>query len=135
MDIEIVSEAIWNHSNGVSFSSEGNMGSSASNFIGIRRGQVELIKSLTLSSVVEKLKLAEVSFVKCDIEGAESVIFEDSDFFKNFSPRIIVETHNVGGHLSTDKVREDLSKFGYAFNLVTQPGAPFPLLECVPTFS
>lgn len=133
MDIEIVPEAIWNHSEGVRFSSEGNMGSSASNFIGLRRGQSQLIKSSTLSSVAERLQLKNVSFVKCDIEGAESVIFEDKDFFLRFSPRIIVEIHSVGGHLSTEKVMGDLSKFGYSFKLVSQPGAPFPLLECVPS--
>ena len=132
MDIECISEAIWNHSKGVSFSTEGNMGSSASSIVGLGRGEVKLIKSTTLSGIVDNLKLTNVSFVKCDIEGAEAVIFEDDDFFKRFSPRIIVEAHRVGGQLSTEKVKKDLAKYGYSFNLVIQPGIEVPLIECVP---
>jgi FkbM family methyltransferase len=133
MDIEVIQQAIWNHSEGVSFSTEGSMGSSASSIVGLGRGDIKLIDSITLSDVVKRLKLTDVTFVKCDIEGAESVIFEDGDFFAEFSPRIIVETHTVGGNLTTEKVKRDLEKFGYSFNLVPQPGSPFPLLECAPT--
>lgn len=133
MDIEVIQQAIWNHSEGVSFSTEGNMGSSASSIAGLGRGDINLVSSITLSGVAEKLKLKDVTFVKCDVEGAESLIFEDQDFFAQFSPRIIVETHTVDGDLTTEKVKRDLEKFGYSFNLVPQPGVPFPLLECVPT--
>jgi FkbM family methyltransferase len=132
MHIDCIQEAIWNHSRGVRFSTEGNMGSAASSIVGLGRGELRLIKSTTLSGIVDTLKLTKVSFVKVDIEGAEGVIFEDLDFFTKFLPRIIVEAHSVGGQLTTEKVMKDLSKFGYEFNVLAQPGVKFPLIECAP---
>jgi FkbM family methyltransferase len=133
LSIESIEKAIWNHSEGVRFSAEGNMGSSASSILGEGRGASRFVDSITLNGVVDKLALTQVDFIKCDIEGAESVIFEDNVFFSQFKPRIIVESHHVSGQLTTDKVMSDLSRHGYSFNLVSQPGVAYPLLECVPT--
>jgi FkbM family methyltransferase len=133
MCIESIEEAIWSHSEGVRFSASGNMGSSASPISeGEERGDLGIVRSTTLSGVVKKLGLERIDFVKCDIEGAESVIFEDSDFFSKFRPRIIVETHYVRGQLSTEKVMSDLARYNYSFNVVSQPGVSYPLIECVP---
>ena len=132
-NLDVVEEAVWNHSNGVNFSSEGNMGSSAVSIVGENRGRVKLVKSSTLGEIAKTLGLEKIAFIKCDVEGAESVIFEDYNFFREHRPRIIVEIHNVSGQSTSAKVQGDLAKFGYTFQLVDQPGTPFPLLQCLPS--
>lgn len=131
-EIEVQFGAIWNHCNGLSFSSEGNMGSSATEIVGDARGQNSVIESLTLSRLAEQFDLQEIHFIKCDVEGAENVIFEDSSFFKKYQPRIIIEPHFVAGKETTDKCIMDLSKYGYTCKRIEQFGVPLPLLECYP---
>lgn len=131
-DIEVVFGAIWNHCNGLSFSSEGNMGSSATEIVGDFRGDNSLVESYTLSKLADLLDLKRVDFIKCDVEGAEGVIFEDADFLKKYNPRIIIETHLIEGEETTGKCVEDLSRYGYFCKRIEQFGVPLPLLECCP---
>jgi FkbM family methyltransferase len=128
--IHFLSGAIWKDSKGISFSNEGNMGSSAVSIIGERGGSTKFVNTFTLSDIANKFILNRVDFIKCDIEGAEAVIFEDNDFFHKYKPRIIVEPHFVNGSLTTEKVMNQLKKYGYKFNLVEQHGFDLPLLEC-----
>jgi hypothetical protein len=79
--------------------------------------------------------LETIDFIKCDVEGAEAVIFEDELFFKTFKPRIIVEVHFVKNKETTDKVISDLKKYGYTFKKIHQTGVTLPLLECYPPIS
>jgi FkbM family methyltransferase len=130
--VELLEGAVWIHDEGVSFSAEGNLGSSATDCVGNRLGQAELVPSFTLSRIARRYDLQRVDFIKSDIEGAEGVIFGDSEFFERFHPRIIVEVHPVGGVLTTERVKADLSKHGYTFDLVDQLGSSLPLLECTP---
>lgn len=131
-DIELLNRAVWNHDEGLDFSNEGNMGSSAAEIVGTSRGNVRHVPSIKLSQISERYFLDKVDFVKCDVEGAESVIFEDKDFFSKYSPRIIVETHMVDNIETTNKVISDLSKYGYTFKRIEQKGVILPLLECYP---
>jgi FkbM family methyltransferase len=131
-DIEVIFGAAWNHCEGLNFSTEGNMGSSATEIVGELRGQNRLVESYTLSRLAEIFELERVQFIKCDIEGAEAVIFEDSAFFEKYSPRIIIETHVVGNEETTDKCIADLSKYGYKCKRIEQSGVVLPLLECYP---
>lgn len=133
--VELLEGAIWIHGDGVSFSAEGNLGSSATDCVGDRLGQARLVPSFTLSSITRRYQLPRVDFIKSDIEGAEGVIFGDTEFFERFRPRIIVEVHPVDGVLTTEKVRADLSKHGYSFELVDQFGSSLPLLRCTPASS
>lgn len=130
-NIDLVFGAIWNHCNGLSFSSEGNMGSSAVEIVG-NRGQTEQVRSFTLSKIAKYANLDYIDFIKCDIEGAEAVIFEDGDFFNSYRPRIIIETHLVSGEETTEKCIRDLSKYGYICKRIIQEGVGLPLLECYP---
>ena len=130
--IDVLSGAIWNHCDGLNFSSEGNMGSSATDIVGDLRGANDLTKSYTLSKLAEVFSLEEIHFIKCDIEGAERVIFEDSKFFENFKPRIIIECHVVDDIDTTKKCVEDLSKYGYTCKPIEQFGVSLPLIECYP---
>jgi len=131
-DIDLLYAAVWSHCNGLSFSSEGNMGSSASEIVGNNRGNNLLVKSLTLDKIVDIAKLDHLDFIKCDVEGAEAVIFEQADFLIDRKPRIIIEPHFVGGVETTEKCIRDLAKYGYQCKRLHQTGVDVPLLECHP---
>ena len=124
--------AVWIHNNGLAFSSEGNMGSSAADIVGNTRGRIDGVPSFTLLSIADKFDLDRVDFIKCDVEGAEAVIFEDANFFAKYKPRIIIETHMVGGKETTDKCMSDLKNYGYEFKRIHQTGVSLPLIECYP---
>jgi FkbM family methyltransferase len=128
--IKFLQGAIWKDNKGLNFSNEGNMGSSAVSIIGERGGKTKFVNSFTLSDIVDKFSLNRVDFIKCDVEGAEAVIFEDDNFFRKFKPRIIVEPHFVNGILTTEIVKSHLNKYGYKFNLIEQNGYDLPLLQC-----
>jgi len=130
--IKIIEGAVWNNSGGIKFSCEGNMGSSASTIVGSNRGRLIEVQTYTLSDIAKLNKLTRVDFIKCDIEGAESVVFEDKEFFEAFRPRIIVEPHMIDGKLTSDKVIADLSRYGYKCRAIQQKGVSLPLIECVP---
>jgi FkbM family methyltransferase len=131
LEIKILNGAVWSHNQGLFFSSEGNMGSSAASIIGERIIESKkFINSYKLIDIANKFGLEKIDFIKCDIEGAEAVIFNDDDFFNKFKPRIIVEPHFVDGQLTTEKVQDSLRKYGYEFNLIEQHGVALPLLHC-----
>jgi len=130
--IDLQEAAVWIHNDGITFSSEGNMGSSATDFVGDRLGASRTVPSLTLSSIARKFGLDKVDFIKCDVEGAEAVIFEDEAFFEHHRPRIIAEVHDVRGRMTTDKLAGTLARHGYNCTEVPQPGSHLPLLECRP---
>ena len=131
-EIDLIYGAVWNHTDGLIFSSEGNMGSSASSIVGQERGNQIDVKSFTLSKIAEIAKLESIDFIKCDVEGAETVIFEDKEFFERHRPRIIVEPHSVDGELTSEKCTKDLQEYGYKVVQIAQDGVALPLLECYP---
>lgn len=124
--------AVWDHDQGLAFSSEGNMGSSASNIVGRNRGSVTNVPSFTLSSLSRMTNLTRVDFVKCDVEGAERVIFKDRQFFARFSPRIVIEPHIVEGASTAAACISELRRHGYTCQAVDQRGVHLPLIECIP---
>lgn len=130
--INLLSGAVWSNDDGLVFSNEGNMGSSAISIVGINRGNIKNVNSYKLSTIAQKFNLEKIDFIKCDIEGGESVIFEDTAFFETFKPRIIVEPHYMGNKTTTEKVMNDLKKFDYTFKLIEQKGVDLPLIECYP---
>lgn len=130
--VHLLEGAVWKDNGGLEFSSEGNMGSSAASIVGTSRGNLRRVASYTLSTIVEKFALERLDFVKCDVEGAEAVIFEDARFFERFRPRIIIETHLVNNLETTDKCIEDIEVYGYTCNEIHQDGVTLPLLECYP---
>ncbi len=132
LGIDVLYGAVWNHCNGLLFSAEGNMGSSAAEIVGFGRGNPGFVKSYTLARICEISEIDSIDFIKCDVEGAESVIFEDEEFFSKNRPRIIVEPHYKDGVETTDKCIADLSKYGYECKKIKQSGVVLPLLECYP---
>jgi FkbM family methyltransferase len=130
--IFLLEGAVWENNDGLEFSCEGNMGSSAASIVGNNRGLVSKVASFTLSSIANKFKLQRVDFIKCDVEGAEKVIFTDQEFFKKFLPRIIIEPHIIDGLETTKKCIFDLETYGYSCKKIIQEGVSLPLLECLP---
>ena len=105
----------------------------ATETVGASRGINSVVPSYTLSRIAEELNLSQIDFIKCDIEGAEEVLFEDSEFFKKYRPRIIVESHNnYHGVRTTDKVIADLTANNYQHNIIEQYGVHLPLIEFIP---
>lgn len=130
--IILVEAAVWKNDEGVCFSSEGNMSSSAVEIVGQGRGINLRVPTLTLLQLARQQHLSRVDFIKCDIEGGETQIFNSPEFFALFKPRIIIECHVVDGVNTANQCQEILSKFGYMFDLVEQHGYPLPLLVCSP---
>jgi hypothetical protein len=106
------------------------MGASAVGIVGSYRGRVVKVPSYTLGAIADHYRLNRVDFIKCDVEGAENVVFTDKEFFERYSPRIIVETHFVDGVETTAKCVADLERLGYTCRKVEQDGWALPLLEC-----
>jgi FkbM family methyltransferase len=130
--IDFMHTAVWNHERGLRFSGEGNMGSSAAGIVGRDRGELPQVASTTLSGIVRRFKVNRVDFIKCDIEGAERLAFNDAEFFERFQPRIIIEAHLVEGVETTADCAAALAQHGYRCKRVSQHGVEFPLLECLP---
>src|SRR3546814_13002101 len=86
------------------------MGSSATEFVGDRLGVSVKVPSYTLSTIAKRTGLSKVDFIKCDVEGAEAVILEDSAFFDRYRPRTVAQVHRVGGELTTDRAFSVKSK-------------------------
>lgn len=131
-DITLMYGAMWHHSDGLEFSSDGSMGASATGIVGTGRGTQTIVKSYTLSKLADTLKLKTVDFIKCDIEGAEATVFKDDEFFKRFRPKIIIEPHLVDGVMTTEECIDILSQHGYSCRTIEQPGVVFPLIACSP---
>jgi len=130
--IELVRAAVWKDCNGISFSSEGNMGSSAIEIVGVGRGTMIQSPSITLDAIAKQFSLSRVSFIKCDVEGAELHIF-NSDFLRTFRPRIVIEPHIVNGALCHEAVSSRLRALGYSTQCIQQTGVTLPLVCATPT--
>lgn len=127
-NIELLNAAVWTHTGSLKFSLEQNMGSSAVDLVG-ERGEIVEVKCYTLFDLVQKYNLSRVDFIKCDIEGAESFIFENKEFFDHFKPKIIVEAHNVNGVLNIDTFTKILESYGYSSEIIDQTGITLPLVQ------
>jgi FkbM family methyltransferase len=128
--IRLVKAAVWSDNEGVAFSSEGSMGSSVLSVVGGGRGENIRVPSVTLERLAQQFDLTRVDFIKCDIEGGETEVFDRPEFFQRYSPKIMIECHIVGGMSTSHACIAVLKKYGYVCELVTQRGYPLPLLTC-----
>ena len=130
--IHLVNAAIWRDTNGIMFSSESSMGSSAVDFVGNDRAENIFVNTVTLMSLVNDFKLERVDFIKCDIEGAESVALNAPDFFNKYKPIVVMELHFIDGVSTEYSCRSFMENFGYTCTLKDQEGYPLKLLFCHP---
>jgi FkbM family methyltransferase len=132
-NITLIHKAVWSHSQGVLFSQEGAMGSSAVAITGGGRGDEIRIPSTTLAEFCVESGLHRVDFIKVDIEGGEIQLLENStEFLSRTKPRMIVEPHMVAGTISTQRCREFMERAGYRVNVRAQVGESAPLIEGLP---
>jgi FkbM family methyltransferase len=112
-NIRLDGKAIWRDRNGLEFSCDGNMGSSASRIVG-RRGDVRQIPTTTLENIVHDNALERIALVKMDIEGAEiEVIRHSLALLKALRPPIVMESHRVDNEHSAAECAELLQGIGY----------------------
>jgi hypothetical protein len=107
------------------------MGSSATEIVGAGRGTTVLSPSVTLDAIAQQFSLSRVSFIKCDVEGAELHIF-NSDFLRTFRPKIIIEPHIVKGVLCHEAVSSRLRALDYSTECIHQTGVAWPLVCATP---
>lgn len=112
-NISLHQQAVWSDCNGIEFSCDGNMGSSASSIVG-RRGKVEHVASTTLEAIMDSHKLDHLDFIKMDIEGAEiEVIGHSLPLLKRLRPALVVESHRVNDVHSAAECATLLRGIGY----------------------
>lgn len=135
--IEYLHGAAWGKDGEVDFSNEANMGASVTCVVGNDRGLVSKVKAYSLSTIAKKYNLPKVDFIKCDIEGGEISVFDDEDFFRQNTPRIIVESHLVENFtkLSTEIFVSKLIKYGYMYREIKQDGFDLPLVLFYPAIN
>jgi FkbM family methyltransferase len=129
-NIHLINAAVWNNSNGILFSSEGSMGSSSIDFVGLGRGKSIFVKTITLDDIANQFKLKKVDFVKIDIEGSEVQALDCPLFFKTFKPKVIIEGHFVKGKNTIDLCKKIMDSYGYNTEIKKQDRYNLPLLYC-----
>jgi FkbM family methyltransferase len=124
LTIDLISAAVWNHSNGLAFTSDGSMGSAARELLHGKKTSM-LVNSITIPDIAKRFNLEKVDCIKCDVEGAERVVFDDLQWFESFKPKLIIEVHQT-----VDAVAgiEKLKTIGYQFESHEQIGCEYPLM-------
>ena len=131
-NISLIDKAIWSHSDGIEFSTEGAMGSSAVAITGRGRGHIIKVPSTTLPDFCKTYSIDKIDFIKIDIEGGEIEVLENSkDMLRQFKPKLIVEPHYVNDELSTRRCIEILQEIGYRVTLMEQFGSSTPLIAAI----
>jgi FkbM family methyltransferase len=132
-NITLLRKAVWSHGEGVLFSNEGTMGSSAVAITGGKRGQEQTVESVRLEDFFAQRGLSRADFVKMDIEGGEvEVLRVSAKFLSGIKARLIVEPHVVNGELCTEQCRVILESAGYKVKVRDKVGESHPLIEAVP---
>lgn len=131
-NITLMNEAVWSHSDGLMFSNEGAMGSSAVAITGGGRGVETKTPSTTLEVFCREHGLDRVDFMKVDIEGGEIELLESSvDFLAGLKTKLIVEPHWVDGSMSTERCSRLLQSAGYTVRVREKMGESEPMIEAV----
>lgn len=133
-NITLAHKALWSHSDGLIFSNEGAMGSSALAITGGGRGIETKVPSTTLEEFCRNEGLTRVDFVKLDIEGGEIEVLQSSaNFLARLKTKLIVEPHWVGGSMSTERCIKLLESAGYTVRVREKVGESEPLIEAIIT--
>jgi FkbM family methyltransferase len=132
-NISLIPKAVWSHNEGLLFSHEGSMGSSAVAITGGHRGLERPVPTIRLADYATAASLSKIDFVKVDIEGAEIEVLRDSaGFLRNLGARLIIEPHFVDGDLSTVRCCDLLEAAGYHVRVRPKLGGSEPLIEARP---
>lgn len=131
-NITLIHKAVWSHADGLIFSNEGAMGSSAVAITGGGRGVETKTPSTTLEGFCREQGLTHDDFIKVDIEGGEIELLESSvDFLARLKTKLILEPHWVGGSMSTERCTRLLELAAYAIRVREKMGESEPMIEAV----
>ena len=126
-NISLLHKAVWSNNDGLLFSNEGAMGSSAVSITGRNRGAERVVSSILLQDFFAAHELERADFVKIDIEGGEiEVLGASANFLRRMNARLIVEPHLVGGTMSTVRCCQLLQSAGYRVTYAKKSGNPNP---------
>ena len=132
-NITLIHKAVWSHNDGVLFSNEGAMGSSAVTITGGGRGVEKIVPSVTLDHFFSDMGLKQVDFIKVDIEGGEIALLESSArAIRNANAKLIIEPHWVNGSMSTEPCVRILKSAGFSVHMGEKTSGSEPLIEAVP---
>jgi FkbM family methyltransferase len=132
-NITLLHKAVWSHSNGVLFSHEGTMGSSAVAVTGGERGPEQTVESVCLQDFSSQYGLDRIDFVKMDIEGCEvEVLGASAGFLNRMRAKLIVEPHRVKDELNSERCRMTLESAGYQVRVRGKVGESEALIEAMP---
>jgi FkbM family methyltransferase len=132
-NITLVNKAVWSHGDGLRFSNEGAMGSSAASITGGSRGRERVVASTRIQDFVAENGLDHADFVKIDIEGCEIEVLESAaGFLHQMRSKLIIEPHSVGGALSTEPCCRLLEAAGYKVDVREAVAESEQLIEAVP---
>lgn len=131
--IDLINKGVWEHSRGISFAAEGNIGAGATDLLPGDRGERKIvqIETITLDEFAESRALERLDFVKCNIEGSEQCVIPSSmNLFQRYEPKIIIEPHFAPEGLTTKACTAALAQAGYEVKVIEQDGEP--LLTALP---
>lgn len=106
--------ALGDHTGLVAFNSEGAMGSARVSDQERSEASID-VPQVTLRSLCDSYELERVDYVKLDIEGAETSVLDDSEWFAEYKPRLTVACHYDRGVLNTERVKEQLAGLNYSW--------------------
>jgi FkbM family methyltransferase len=132
--VTLINKAVWCHDDGLDFSVEGAMGSSALSIVGAERGSIVRVPTTTLTRFVKERQIKHIDFIKIDIEGAEVEVLDSSrELLSQMRPKIIIEPHIVAGILTIKRCRQILAEIGgYKIRVMDQLGVSLPLITATP---
>jgi FkbM family methyltransferase len=132
--VTLINEAVWRHNDGLDFSAEGAMGSSAASIAGVGRGSIVRVPTTTLARFFRERRLSRIDFIKMDIEGAEVEALDSSrELLRQTRPKLMIEPHVVAEVLTTKRCCRILREIGgYEVRVVDQLGVSIPLIEATP---
>jgi len=114
----LLKAALGDHTGLVAFNSEGAMGSARVS--DQERSQASIdVSQVTLRSLCDSYELKRVDYVKLDIEGAETSVLEDAEWFREYQPRLTVACHHDRGIMNTERVKQQLAELGYSWEAST----------------
>lgn len=132
-NITLMRKAIWSHNQGLLFSNEGSMGSSAVGITGGGRGKETLVPSTTLENFLKETGLEKVDFIKLDIEGAElEVLKMSAATLRRSGAKLIIEPHRIAGRLITGDCCDLLRTAGFRVHVREKTQGSEALIEAEP---
>lgn len=87
--IKLINAAIWNENGFVGYSGESSWAYHVDN------SSISKVKSITINSLISTFDIQNIDYLKMDVEGAESVLFESNLEWLKITKCINIEIHSI----------------------------------------